>query len=158
MTQDKTSTRRSFLQGGALVAAPMAAASISAVALADQDLKSRIARLEDEAAIRDVHQSWLRQVNAAEHGGLAGGAVRRIVAHPAGAPDQIRIAPDGRSATGHFDCAVERDVPLAQDSTLAQMAHAQGDGSLRSTERRTLTVKYIKDRDAWRIASVELSR
>ena len=63
VTTDKTSTRRSFLKGGALLVAPLAAAAPPAI-LADDALKVRLARLEDEAAIRELHQTWLRRVNA----------------------------------------------------------------------------------------------
>ncbi len=154
MTRDNTSTRRSFLRGGALLAAPIAAASVSAVALADDGSKARLKRLEDEAAIRELHQAWLRQVNAGERGALLDDAVRRITADHAGAPDRIEIAADGRSAVGYFDYVVETETPLAEDCTLAQMAHAQGNGTLRRTERRMLTVDYTKTRGAWKIAKV----
>lgn len=154
MAQDTTSSRRKFLKGGALLAAPIAAASVSAVALADDGLKARVARLQDEAAIRDVHQSWLRHVNAGERGTLLDDAVRRIIADHAGAPDKIEVAADSRSAVGYFDYAVEVETPLAADCTLAQMAHAQGNGTLRLTERRMLTVDYTKTGGAWKIARV----
>jgi hypothetical protein len=161
---DNASTRRSFLKGGAFLAAPIAAAAIPAVALAGDDgLKTRLERLEDEAAIRELHQAWLRRVNAGDGGGplLDGGAlldhgdgVRRITADHAGAPDKIEIAADGRSAVGNFDYAVETETPLKKDCTLAQMAHAQGNGSLRRSERRLLTVAYTKTRGAWEIVKV----
>lgn len=156
MTRDNTSTRRSFLRSGALLAAPIAAASIPAAALAEGGLKSRVGRLEDEAAIRELHQSWLRQVNAGEGDALLGSAVRRITADHAGAPDRIEIHADGRSAAGYFDCAVEVETPLALDSTLAQMAHAQGHGAVRRTERRMLTVDYTKAGGAWTIAKAAI--
>jgi hypothetical protein len=152
--KDKTSTRRSFLRGGALLAAPIAAASVSAVALADDELNSRVKRLEDEAAIRELHQCWLRQVNAGERGALLDDTVQRIVADHAGAPDKIDIAADGRSAVGYFDYAVESETPLPEDCTLAQMARAQGNGSIRRTERRMLTVHYTNTGCTWSIAKV----
>jgi hypothetical protein len=157
MTSNTTSTRRSFLQGGALLAAPIAAASVSAIALADGRLQERVTRLEDEAAIRTVHHSWLRQVNAGERDAQLGAAVRRITADHAGAADRIEIAADHQSAVGYFDHAVEFETSLPKDSTLAQMAHAQGHGALCRTERRVLTVGYTKVEGSWKLAQVTLA-
>jgi hypothetical protein len=161
VSKNGTSTRRTFLQGGALLAAPITVASVSAAALAengsaDDGLKARLARLEDEAAIRELHQAWLRQLNAGHGGELLDGAVRALSADHAGLADVIEIAADGRSAVGTFDCAVELEVPLAKDSTLAQMAHAQGHGTVRVSERRILSIEYSKIRGTWGIGRVAL--
>ena len=157
MTRNTTSTRRSFLKGGALLAAPIAAASVSAIALADGRLQEHVTRLEDEAAIRTVHHGWLRQVNAGAHDAQLGAAVRRITADHAGAADRIEMATDHQSAVGYFDHAVELETPLPKDSTLAQMAHAQGHGALRRTERRLLRVGYTKVGRSWQMAQVTLA-
>jgi hypothetical protein len=154
MTRNTTFTRRSFLKGGALLAAPIAAASVSAIALADGKLQDRITHLEDEAAIRTLHHSWLRQVNAGERAAQLDASVRRITADHAGAAGRIDVAADHQSAVGYFDHAVEFETPLSMDSTLAQMAHAQGHGALRRTERRLLTVGYTKAGGNWKIAQV----
>ncbi len=156
MSKDNSPTRRKFLTGGALLAAPIAVASVSAVALADDGLKARVRRLEDDAAIRELHQSWLRRVNAGERDALSDNAVRRITVDHAGAPDKIEIAADGRTAVGYFDHAIEVETPLAKDCTLAQMAHAQGNGTIHQTERRMLTVDFAKTGGTWRIAKVAL--
>jgi hypothetical protein len=147
------------LKCGALLAGPIAAASVPAMALAtgqgDDGVDARLRRLEDEAAIRELHQSWLRQVSAGGGGmALSGGTVTRVTAGHAGTPDRIEIGADGRSATGRFDCAVDLETLLPDDSTLGQMAHAQGTGTLRTTERRVLTVDYRKVAGAWTIAKV----
>jgi hypothetical protein len=172
MTTDNTSTRRSFLKRGALLAAPLAAAAPAAV-MADEGLKARLARLEDEAAIRELHQAWLRRVNTKEvnttrandaaplfadsEGAAFDEAVRSIAADHAGQPDAIKVAGDGKSAAGRFPCAVEIETTIAQDCTLAQMAHAQGSGFVRRTERRVLNVEYVKACGAWAIAKVEFA-
>lgn len=155
--RDSIATRRSFLSGGALLAAPIAAAAVPAVVFADGGLKARVKRLEDEAAIRELHQSWLRQVNVGEGDVRPGESVRRITTDHAGASDRIEVAADGRSAVGHFNCAVETETPLPADCTLAQMAHAQGSGTFGVTERRALTVGYAKVRGAWTITKVALT-
>jgi hypothetical protein len=150
--------RRMFLKCGALLAGPIAAAAVPALALAkdqvDDGMNARLRRLEDEAAIRDVQQSWLRQVNAAGGMALSGGSVTRVTADHAGSADRIEIAADARRATGRFDCAVDLETRLPNDSTLGQMAHAQGSGMLRTTERRVLTVEYVKIAGAWTIEKI----
>jgi len=165
MATDSTSTRRSFLMGGALLA-PLAAAAPAAV-LADDGLKARLARLEDEGAIRELHQTWLRRVNAGAGDGATplsadsqgrafDQALRSIVPYHAGEPDAIEVAPDGKCATGRFQCTVEIETPIPQDCTLARMAHAQGGGFVRWTERRVLRIEYVKARSAWAVAKAEL--
>jgi hypothetical protein len=163
----KNATRRSFLKKGALLAVPLAAATAPAAIVADDSLKSRLARLEDEAAIRNLHAAWLRQFNAADAKAAAhlmansksaasSEILRRIAPDHAAAPDAVDVASDGRSASGRCHCVVEIEAPIARDSTLAQMAHAQGSGFLRRTERRVLRVTYAKSSGAWSIASAEL--
>jgi hypothetical protein len=167
MTGDTDSTRRSFLKGGALLAAPLAAAVPVAI-MTDDGLRARLARLEDEAAIRALHQSWLRQINtrvgdavaplfADADGDAPEQAVRSIVADHAGEPDALEIAADGKRAIGRFQCAVEIENAIAQDCTLARMAHAQGGGFVRRTERRVLKVEYMKADGAWAIAKADFA-
>jgi hypothetical protein len=167
MTAKSNSTRRSFLKRGALLAAPLAAAAPAAI-LADDGLKRRLARLEDEAAIREIHQSWLRRVNTgaaddamplvADSQGVAREQiVRSISVDHAGQPDAIKIATDGRSAAGWFHYVVEIETAIAQDCTLAQMAHAQGSGFVGRSERRVLHAQYLKTSGAWTIAKAEFA-
>jgi hypothetical protein len=173
MTGDANSTRRSFLKGSALLAAPLAAVAVPAAVMADDELKARLARLEDEAAIRELHQAWLRRINT-RAGDVTGAgdvvslfanpkaaafdhSVRSIAADHAGQPDAIEVAEDGESATARFHCAVEIETAIAQDCTVAQMAHAQGSGFIRQTERHVLKVEYVKGSGAWTIAKVEFA-
>ena len=53
MTRDTDSTRRSFLKGGALLAAPLAAA-VPAALVADDGMRARLARLEDPDFIESL--------------------------------------------------------------------------------------------------------
>ena len=46
---------------------------------------------------------------------------------------------------------------IAQDCTLARMAHAQGGGFVRRTERRVLNAEYVKTSGVWAIAKVEFA-
>jgi hypothetical protein len=158
MSKQSIATRRMFLKCGTLLAGPIAAASVPALALAkersDDGLKARVMRLENEAAIRELHRSWLRRINAGGGMALSGASVRRVTADHADVADRIEIAEDGHSATGRFDCAVEVQSMLPDDFTLGQMAHAQGSGTLRTTERRVLTVEYLKVAGAWTMGRI----
>jgi hypothetical protein len=168
MTKDASSTRRSFLKGGALLAAPLAAVGVPAVVIADDELKARLARLENEAAVRELHQAWLRRVNTDireaavslstdPEASAFDPSVRRIAADHAGKPDAIEVAADGKSATGRFYCTVEIEIAIPQDCTLAPMAHAQGGGFVRRMDRRVLSAEYVKTSGAWAIARVEFA-
>lgn len=158
MSKQSTPTRRMFLKGGALLATPIAAASVTALALAkdhgDSDLNARLQRLEDEAALRAVHQAWLRQITAGGGMVLGAGTVTRVTADHAGIADRIDIATDGQRATGRFACVVDLEARLPDDFTLGQMAHAQGSGTVRTTARLLLTVAYAKIAGAWTIDNV----
>lgn len=169
-SSDKISSRRSFLKRGAILAVPLAAVAPGAV-LADEGLRARLSRLEDEAAIRELHQSWLRAINNADTGALGASTptlaaaesafpnqrVRSVIADHLGEPDAVQMAPDGKSAAGRYHCTVEIETPIAQDCTLAQMAHAQGGGFVRRTERRVLQVEYTKASGEWLIAKAQLA-
>jgi TAT (twin-arginine translocation) pathway-exported protein len=166
MTRNATSSRRSFLKGGAVLAAPLAVA-VPAAFIADDGLKARLARLEDEAAVRELHQTWMRRINtgagdaattplfANREGTSFNQALRSIAPDHAGQPDAIEIAADGKNAAGRFPSTVELETRIAQDCTLARMAHAQGGGFVRRTERRVLKVEYVKASGVWAIARVE---
>jgi hypothetical protein len=167
VTKDANSTRRSFLKGGALLAAPLAAA-VPAAILADDGTKARLAKLENEAAIRELHQGWVRGISTGARDEAAAlfsdpkraafdPTVRSIAPDHAGEPDAIEVAADGRRAAGRFHCAVETETAIAPDSTLAQMAHAQGGGYIRRWERRVLRVEYVKSASAWAISKAELA-
>jgi hypothetical protein len=167
MTTDSTSTRRSFLKRGAVLATPLAV-GLPAAVMADEGLKARLARLEDEAAIRELQQKWLRRINTGSGDRAASlfarpevakfdQTVRGIAPDLSGQPDAIEVAAGGASAVGRFHCAVEIAAAIAQDCTLAQMAHAQGGGFVRRTERRVLRVEYAKTSGGWVIAKVEFA-
>ena len=156
MSEKMTSTRRTFLKGSAMVAAPLAVATPVA-ALADDGLKGRLARLEDEKAIRAAHQAFLRQVNLAGGHDKLDASVRTIAADHSGEAEVIEVAADGKRATGRFACTVEMESELPKDGTLGQMAHAQGNGSVRHAERRVLATAYRKTKNGWVIDKAVLA-
>jgi len=70
MSKHSSSTRRMFLKCGALLAGPIAAVSLPALALTKErpegGLQARVARLEDEAAIRRcIRRGYARSMPAA---------------------------------------------------------------------------------------------
>ena len=167
MSTQSISTRRSLLKGGAFLAAPLAVAA-PAAAMADDGRTARLAHLEGEVAIRELHRNWLQRISTGARDDAAllfadpkraafDKAVRGIAPDHAGQPDAITIAADGRSAVGQFHCAVEVETAIAQESTLAQMAYAQGGGHVRHTELRVLKANYVKADGAWAIAKVEFA-
>ena len=166
MSTESTSSRRSFLKGGAIAAAPLAAC-VPAAAMAESEHKARAQRLQDEADIRALHQAWLRKVAtssdaaalfADQKAARLPEAVRCVAADHAGEGDRIDVAANGQRAAGRFATLVELETELPRDSTLAQMAHAQGGGVVRTVERRAMSASYIKVDGAWTIATLELAK
>jgi hypothetical protein len=159
MSTPTASTRRAFLKAGSLIAAPIAVPVATAVAntVGRTEAAARLAHHEDEAAIRDLHQAWLR--NAGGHAALAadGETLRAIAADHAGEPDAIRIAADGSRASGRYHVAVEIASDLPEGGTFAQMARLQGNSLDHRTERRVLVADYVRKGEGWKIAGMALA-
>jgi hypothetical protein len=164
MSAHSTSSRRSFLKGGAIAAAPLAAA-LPAAALAAEDHRARAQRLQDEAEIRSLHQAWLRKLAAGQDASALFAdprtarldpAVRGVSTDHAGEPDRIDVAADGLSATGRFAVTADLQTELPKTTTLGQMAHLQGGGVVRRAERRTLHAGYAKRDGSWAIGTLAL--
>jgi hypothetical protein len=151
------SSRRAFLKGAAIVAGPVGAAGAAAmVGINEHEAKAR--RLQAEAEVRALHQDWLRKVNTGDRAEAArlDRAVIGLAADHAGAPDEITLAADGESAEGRFHLVVETEVERPLESTLAQMAALQGEGMIRSSERRMLKAEYVKAEAGWAIRRLTL--
>ena len=162
---DKTTTsRRSFLKTGAVVAAPLAIAAPVA-ALADDDSSARLARLEDERAVEALQRKFLRHLNGTDECGefiASSGAVDlgeglRAISGDIGHEVEVVLAEDGRSASARCTCRVERETEFAGDSTLEQMARFQGQGSHRFAEERVLATEFVKGTQGWRIAAARFA-
>jgi hypothetical protein len=148
MTTDIFSSRRSFLKGGAFIAVPLIA--VPSAALADDGGATRLAQLEDEAAVRAAHQRWMRDNSGAL--ALLKGATALAPDHEA-EPLAIEIACGGRSAIVRQPCIVESASALEPDCTFARMALAQGNSCMRQTERRMLSAELVKSDDGWIVAN-----
>jgi hypothetical protein len=169
MSQDTIPTRRSFLKGGAIIAAPLAVAVAPAAALAADESRRRLAQLEDEKAIQALHQGLVRHINSGAHDAAASlfaepasasldAALCAVASDHAGAPDSIAFSADGLRATGLYAALVETVRMIPADSTLAQMAHAQGEGYVRESGRHIVRADYVKTQAGWAIARVDFAR
>jgi hypothetical protein len=156
--------RRSFLKTGAVVAAPLAVAAPVA-ALAADDSRARLARLEDERAVEALQRKFVRYLNGAGDCGefiASADAVDlgdglRAVAEDMRHEVTLEFAEDGRSARARCACRVEREAEFTGDTTLERMARFQGQGSHRFAEERVLAMEFVKDNDGWRIAAARFA-
>ena len=160
MSENGTATdRRSFLKSGALVAAPLVAAAPVA-ALAADDSRAKLARLEDERAIEALQRKFLRHLNGAgdcaefiaSSGAVDLGDGVRSISEVMGHDAVLGLAKDGTTARTRCTCKVELETEFAGDTTLERMARFQGQGSHRHEESRVLATDYRKGKDGWRIA------
>lgn len=167
MSKDMTTNRRAFLRsglkGGAIIAAPLAAA-MPGVALADDGARAKLARLEDERAIEGLHRQLLKKLNGAGNCAelpLAADAVEvdaglRAIAEDLRHDAVISLADDGGSAQSRIPCKVELECEFSGHSTLEQMARLQGQGSHRHEEERVLLTEFAKGKDGWQITRTML--
>ena len=154
--------RRSLLKVGALAAAPLAA--IAAPALASDDSRARLARLEDERAIEALHRAFLRRVNG--QGDYAEFVARadavtlnpdlRTIADDTASDATLEFAADGRSASSRRPVHVELETEFTGHTTLEKMARFQGHGRHRRGEARVMVASYVKVQDSWQIARLSL--
>ena len=159
-----TTDRRSFLKTGAMVAAPLAAV-VPVAALAGDDSRAKLARLEDERAIEALQRKFLRHVNGAgdcgeliaSSGSVELGEGLRSIAEDMGHEPVLTLAEDGLSATARCACKIERESEFTGDSTLERMARFEGLGSHRHSEERMLATEFVKGKDGWTIARARLA-
>ena len=159
--------RRSFLKTGALVAAPAAAVLIPAAALADDGARAKLAQLEDERAIEDLHRAFLRRFNGSPDADcgtfLARADAIRLDRNVCAIQDDpirdstVEIAQDGTTASLTRTCRVEIERQFEGSSTLERMARFQGHGQHRHSEIRTLVSAYAKSNNGWVITSLHLA-
>ena len=164
MDQTSATDRRAFLKAGAIVAAPLAVAAPVA-AMAGDDSRAKLARLEDERAIEALQRKFLRHLNGtancsefiASSDAVDLGEGLRAIAEDIGHEATLELSEDGLSARTRCACRVEREAAFTGDSTLEQMARFQGQGSHRFEERRTLATEFVKGKDGWTIARARLA-
>jgi hypothetical protein len=154
MTMDKATDRRNFLKTGAIVAAPLAVMAPAPAFAADDGSKARLARLEDEKAIRTLHRDVVREVNSGKRK-LAEGltALADDPAHEL----QLAFAEDGRGASCRRACTAQFRTEFTGRSTLEQMHRLQGQGQYSHEESRELVAEYVKGTHGWIVQRVRLA-
>lgn len=165
MNENRIATdRRSFLKTGSLVAAPLALA-VPAAALAADDSRAKLARLEDERAVEALQRKFLRYLNGGEDcrayvassDAVELGEGLHSIVEDMGHEPTLELAEDGLSAFARWTCRVERETAFAGDSTIERMLRFEGQGSHRQEERAVLATEFVKGPDGWRIARARLA-
>jgi hypothetical protein len=166
MSKDNTTSRRAFLKTGAIAAAPLAAVGVPVAALAADGSKARLARLEDERAIGDLHGRLLRSIGNGHapvelfaHGKTSQlqDGVRGIAPDHAAEPEEVAFSDDGKRATRRQPVTVEIAHELEGDGTLIQMARLQGNTPALATLPKTLVAQYVRTGGGWAIESIALA-
>jgi hypothetical protein len=159
-------TRRRFVLGaGAALAAPV---TLAAAGGAGEPNDARLTALEDANALRELQRAYARRVNAREHAAAAelfasparaafDDRVRELCVDTLSEDAAIEIAADRRTAIARAACVVRIESPIeAPGCTLVDMARAQGEGLVRSTERRVLEHAFVRVDGVWKIESAAL--
>jgi hypothetical protein len=162
MSTTTETSRRAFLKSGAIVAAPIAAVGIPAAALAGDGAKAKLARLEDERTIAELHSALIRRINkaGATHAGeffangkapkLADG-LRGIAPDHGAEPGAIAFSEDGHRASQRHAVNLEIATELEGNSTLEQMARLQGNTLALAVLPRTMIAEYVRAGSGWAI-------
>jgi hypothetical protein len=166
MTATPVSTRRSFIRtAGTALSAPLAAVAVTTPLGAVQEvdpLTARLARLEDECAIRALNQAYARHLNAGASEAMAAlfadasdarvdTSLRSVSADGFGEQDAIDVAADRQTATARVYCVVEADTVIGPSCPLVEMAREQGGGVVTRTEHGVFENAYVRRDGIWRL-------
>jgi hypothetical protein len=161
-------TRRRFLANSApVLSVPLAVAGASVPPVREDapPLAERRAGVEDVNAIRELQRTYARLVNARAHEDVielfadpssveVDRSIRNLSADGFGEEDVIELSVERRFATGRFTWIVQTETEIGPDCTLVEMARAQGEGFVRTSERRVIDAEYVKQAGVWKIRSV----
>lgn len=166
MSKDMTTSRRSFLKSGALVAAPLALVAAPAAAAFTDDSKARLLRIEDERAIEALNRAFLRRFNSGattadlfvsgKSPKMAEG-MTALTLDASAEPEAFAISDDGSSATARLACVAEYVQELEGEGTFVEMARLQGNGPVRLSEARNFVGKYVRTAEGWAIERIEFA-
>lgn len=159
-------TRRDALKITALAATPLGVLA-PAAAIAADDSRSALARLQDERAIETLQRNFLNRFNGkpgADCGEFVAGsaAIRldadlcRIAPDPA-SPPRIELSDDGVSAGLVQKCQVERRTDFDGPSTLERMARFQGSGSASHSGPAELRARLRRVETGWIFAELTIA-
>ena len=148
-----STSRRNFLKTGAMAAVPVAA-GLPVAALAADDSKAALVRLQDERAIEALTRDTLRSFNRGSQGDLFAKGIARVALDAAEEPSLVI---DGDAATARFACTVDTVLALEGRGTLIDMARLQGNAAATSSTAKTLVARYTRQNDLWTIAALDLA-
>ena len=166
MATTTRSTRRSFIAvAGAALSTPLVAAGASLPgAAADGDsLQARLARLEDEHAIRALNDRYAKHVGAAARDDLAAlfddpsharldEGVCGLTSEASDPADASEIAADRRSAVARVHWTVHTETVIGPSCTVVEMARLQGGGVVQAAEPAVFENRYVRrDDGTWRL-------
>ncbi len=144
-----TASRRNFfLKAGTALSLPLAAGA-SAIE------PESAGETDPVKSIRRLQQSLAREI-AAGKPPAALARVTRIQAADFGAHDIVEIAGDGRTVRAILHCSVETRVPIAAEGTLIEMARAQGEGFVCSTNCTMLEMVCVREGTTWKIKTLAM--
>jgi hypothetical protein len=159
---DKRTRRKFFIGAGATLAAPLGVTAVLAgYGEGNGERSALLAALDDSNAIRVVLQRYVRLVSAGAPAELA-----ELFADPAraavdasirslAADADANIALADGTATARVPCTVDTATPIESGGTLVEMARLQGDGVVKSSEKRVLSSSLVKIDGAWKIERLE---
>jgi hypothetical protein len=180
----KTSRRRFFTQGGAVLGAGVAT-TVGATALKPDDSVKRLHEMEEREAIRQLHLAFTSLIEQEEYeaaaklfdeqGELDLNGVRAAGKHAivkqvsdrnaavfhrayrqstSQQSDTMTLSEDRTRASATFNIEVELCTPLQDDCTAATMARLQGNVGDLRWENGRFEAKYVKTRGEWKMASL----
>lgn len=180
----KTSRRRFFMQGGAVLGAGVAATAGAATPSAEHPAQ-RLRELEDREAIRRLHLAFTNLVEKQAYGAAAElfdeharldlngvcatgkqALVLQLSNRNAAAfhrayrqrtsqqSDTVTVSEDRTHASATFNIEVELCTPLQDDCTAATMARLQGNVADLRWESGRFEANYVQRRGKWKIASL----
>ncbi len=144
--------RRNFLKAGALAATPVAALA-PAAALAADDTRERLARLEDEQAIRQAARRFMRSLGVREARRLdLGEDIARLSEDSAS--DPLVDLPEARGhATYRAQVKVHRLARHDGETTIEKMVRFQGQPSSAHVDISRLELALDQQGGEWNVTT-----
>jgi len=159
---DRISTRRKFfMKAAAAMSAPAVfATGISKAAPGPGALEEKLAKLEDEIALRMLRADTIADINGASRDMLAElePGLRQIVAsHESDAAASVDVSADRAVARMSVPCTAHLDAPIeAPGSSLVDMARLQGEGVVTRTDARVLEIACTRTSAGWELSRAQL--